>query len=518
MEIPSPSSNPASDYIHVAPTPKSVSRISSVPETYASIRPRWVLYANVLVSLLQPLQYGWSTSQLNLNTFNDEDECNARPVAPDTCLMFPGHTKAQWTIAVSAWIFGGMLGALVIGRVSNKFGRKRIMMTNCVFMITGAVVQASASSIWMFIGGRVVSGVASGGATAVIPGFISEISPPNLRNNLGVGFQMAITIGNLLVAIIFFFADTKSGWRYIAGFPVILATLFLLVAPFIIVESPAWLLVVGKQQLAERELARLFGKENVYLAKTWLQQDHLTSSSALPKESTASLSPDSDKLFTFARLFSPVLIRQLLTAIGIAGAQQLTGINAVFFYSSTLFEQAGISDDRFGIAAVNFVNVLPTLFCGILAARLGNRKLMLYGLAGMFLSALGITASLVASLPALAIVFTATYVTAFGSSLGSLAWVVMADLFPDEARPMGNSVCVGCSWLSNLTVGLSYPYIAAALGDFSFTPFMCTVALSYVFVYSFVPDTSGKTMQEIQDEFYARRASKNKSELANLHV
>ncbi|ETM35515.1 hypothetical protein L914_17603 [Phytophthora nicotianae] len=483
MEIPSPSSNPASDYIHVAPTPKSVSRISSVPETYASIRPRWVLYANVLVSLLQPLQYGWSTSQLNLNTFNDEDECNARPVAPDTCLMFPGHTKAQWTIAVSAWIFGGMLGALVIGRVSNKFGRKRIMMTNCVFMITGAVVQASASSIWMFIGGRVVSGVASGGATAVIPGFISEISPPNLRNNLGVGFQMAITI-----------------------------------APFIIVESPAWLLVVGKQQLAERELARLFGEENVYLAKTWLQQGHLTSSSALPKESTASFSPDSDKPFTFARLFSPVLIRQLLTAIGIAGAQQLTGINAVFFYSSTLFEQAGISDDRFGIAAVNFVNVLPTLFCGILAARLGNRKLMLYGLAGMFLSALGITASLVASLPALAIVFTATYVTAFGSSLGSLAWVVMADLFPDEARPMGNSVCVGCSWLSNLTVGLSYPYIAAALGDFSFTPFMCTVALSYVFVYSFVPDTSGKTMQEIQDEFYARRASKNKSELANLHV
>ncbi|KAF4128904.1 Sugar (and other) transporter [Phytophthora infestans] len=200
-----------------------------------------------------------------------------------------------------------------------------------------------------------------------------------------------------------------------------------------------------------------------------------------------------------------MLIRQLMTAIGIAGAQQLTGINAVFFYSSTLFQQAGIADERIGIVAVNFVNVLPTLFCGVIAARLGNRKLMFYGLAGMLLSAVGITASLVASLPALAIVFTATYVTAFGSSLGSLAWVVMADLFPDEARPMGNAVCVGCSWLSNLTVGLSYPYVAAALGDFSFTPFMCTVALSYVFVYLFVPDTSGKTMQEIQDEFNARQ-------------
>lgn len=187
-----------------------------------------------------------------------------------------------------------------------------------------------------------------------------------------------------------------------------------------------------------------------------------------------------------------------------AGAQQLTGINAVFFYSSTLFEQAGISDDRIGIVAVNFVNVLPTMFCGVLAARLGNRKLILCGLTGMFISAVGITISLVASLPALAIVFTATYVTSFGSSLGSLAWVVMADLFPDDARAMGTSVCVGCSWLSNLTVGLSYPYIAAVLVNFSFTPFMCTVALSFLFVHMFVPDTSGKTIQEIQNEFNAK--------------
>ncbi|KAF1793133.1 Major facilitator superfamily domain [Phytophthora cactorum] len=457
MEILSPLSNSASDFIRVAPTPKSESRISAAPP----IQPRWVLYANVLVSLLQPLQYGWSTSQLNLNTFNDEDECNARPVAPDTCLMFPGHTKAQWTIAVSAWIFGGMLGALVIGRVSNKFGRKRIMMANCLFMTTGAVVQASASSMWMFIGGRVISGVASGGTTAVIPGFISEISPPNLRNNLGVGFQMAITTGNLFVAIVFFSADTKSGWRYIAGFPVVLATLYLVLAPFIIVESPAWLLVVGKQQLAERELARLFGEENVYLAKTWLQQDH-------PQRLLGLLGP---KTHGYQRRLL-LLVHTVRTSWYIGRPHWNSCRQLCQRASNPVLWDTG--------------------------TRLGNRKLMLYGLAGMFLSALGITASLVASLPALAIVFTATYVTTFGSSLGSLAWVVMADLFPDEARPMGNSVCVGCSWLSNLTVGLSYPYVAAALGDFSFTPFMCTVALSYVFVYWFVPDTSGKTMQEIR--------------------
>ncbi|KAE8913277.1 hypothetical protein PF005_g10570 [Phytophthora fragariae] len=490
MEVHSPSPSSTSDYVRVVLTPKFTPSAPPVPNVHAPVRPRWVLYANVLVSLLQPLQYGWSTTQLNLTTFNDEDDCNARPVAPGTCLMFPGHTKAQWTIAVSAWMVGGMIGALVCGRFSNVFGRKRIMMSNCLFMIIGAVVQASASSVWMFIGGRVVSGIASGGATAVIPGFISEISPPNLRNSLGVGFQVAITIGNLLVAITFFFADTSSGWRYIAGFPVVLALLFLVLAPFIVVESPTWLMMVGQQQLAERELARLYGDENVYLAKTWIKQDHPAPRIASESEYALPLqASEAPKPCTFAKLFSPMLIRQLLTAIGVAGAQQLTGINAVFFYSSTLFEQAGISDDRVGIVAVNFVNVLPTMFCGMLATRLGNRKLILYGLAGMFVSAVGITVSLVASLPALAIVFTACYVTTFGSSLGSLAWVVMADLFPDDVRAMGNSVCVGCSWLSNLAVGLGYPYIAAALVNFSFTPFMCTVALSFLFVYSVVPDT-----------------------------
>ncbi|KAF4315470.1 hypothetical protein BBO99_00009332 [Phytophthora kernoviae] len=458
MELPSPSTD--SGYVRVVPTPKVTSTVPRAPDVHASIQPRWVLYANVLVSLLQPLQYGWSTTQLNLTTFNNKEECDSRPVAADTCLMFPGHTKAQWTIAVSAWIVGGMIGSLVCGRFSNKFGRKRLMMTNCLFMIAGAVLQASALSIWMFIGGRVISGIASGGATGVIPGFINEISPPNLRNSLGVGFQIAITVGNFLVAITFFFVDTSSGWRYIAGFPIVLAVLFLVLAPFVIVESPAWLLMMGKTQQAEIELARLFGEENVYLAKTWIKQDHPARSVSGREHVAPTQESDAPKPCNFAKLFSPMLIRQSLTAIGVAGAQQLTGINAVFFYSSTLFEQAGISDDRIGIVAVNFINVLPTMFCGMLAMRLGNRRLILYGLTGMLFSAVGITVSLVASLPSLAIVFTACYVATFGSSLGSLAWVVMADLFPDDVRAM-------------------------------------------------VPDTSGKTIQEIQDEFRARWSAKN---------
>ncbi|CAH0482864.1 unnamed protein product [Peronospora belbahrii] len=455
---------------------------------------------------------------MNNSIFNNEEDCNARPVAPGTCLMFPGHTKTEWTIAVSSWIVGGMVGSLLTGRVSNKFGRKPTMMANCVFMLTGGIIQAISQTIAVFTIGRIFAGIAAGGSTAVIPGFIGEICPPHLRGKWGVSFQISITLGHLLVAIAFFFASTSVGWRYIAGFPVVLALLFLSLAPFILVESPAWLITVGQQTLAEYELARLFGSENVFLAKTWMDQDEaaprvgIGSEFIMPMQELAmSMSPDAPKQRSITELFSPALIRQLLVAIGVAGAQQLTGVNAVFFYSSGIFKQAGLSDSRIGVLLVNSVNILPTLFCGMLAARLGNRKLILVGFTGMFFSAVGMTAALVGGVPALAIVFTALYVMTFGSSLGPLAWGVMADLFPNDVRAMGCSICVGCSWLCSLTVGLCYPYIAAAFNNYSFVPFMCTITIAFLFVHSFVPETYGKTIQAIQDEFHALRLKKSQN-------
>jgi MFS family permease len=154
------------------------------------------------------------------------------------------------------------------------------------------------------------------------------------------------------------------------------------------------------------------------------------------------------------------------------------------------------------------VNVLPTLFSGMLAQRFGNYRLILCGMGGMFFSAIGMTVALVTSMPVLAIVFTASYVAVFGSTLGALAWVVMAELFPNDLRASGTSVCVFCSWVFNLAVGVAYPYIAAAFGHFCFVPFIGSVAIFFWFTYSMVPDTSGKTCDEIQQEFRKRRMMK----------
>lgn len=248
-------------------TPKAVTK----HEPSSLLKPHWMLYTSWLVALLQPFHYGWSTSQHNYSGWNDVTACNARPVADGTCMMFPGHTKTQWTFAVNMWAVGGAIGSLSSALLADKLGRRKAMMINCIFMVTGAVVQLSVSDIWAFVVGRIIAGVASGLATGLVGTYINEISPPHLKNTLGVGFQISITIGIVLVGCTTFFANTSSGWRYVAGFPIVVAALFLILGSKFMAESPPWLLSQGRRSEAEAVLARLFGQKNVHIALKWIE-------------------------------------------------------------------------------------------------------------------------------------------------------------------------------------------------------------------------------------------------------
>lgn len=418
-----------------------------------------------------------------------------------TCVVFPGHSKTQWTFVVNAWFVGGMIGSVLSGHFSEKYGRKRVLMWNCGFIIVGAVIQAAATGVWMLVAGRVVAGIASGCATSVVNGFINEISPPHLRNTVGVGFQISITMGILLVSITFFFANTSSGWRYAAGFPIALATIFLLAAPFAVVESPTWLLLQGRTQDAEKELARLFGEEHVSTAIAWIKSSNSPDLEARSEDPVEAMVKSGAS--TLSILGSPYLRRQLAGALGIAIAQQFPGINTVFLYSSDMFTSAGVSDDRIGTVIIDVVNVLSTLISGALAIRFGNRAMLLTGMIGMFVCAIAMTVSLLVDVAVLSIVFTALYVIAFETSLGPLGWVIIGDLFPDSVRAMGSSLCLCTNWIATLVIGVGYPYVADALVDFAFLPFVATLFLFTTFVFWVVPETSGKTNEEIQAGFRA---------------
>ncbi|GMF52268.1 unnamed protein product [Phytophthora fragariaefolia] len=470
-----------------------MSALLSVTVGSRGVRPKTAVYLSVLVSLLQPFQSGWSTSQLNLAQFSDINQCNSRPVGENTCLMFPGHSKLEWTFAVNAWIFGAMIGSLVCGRFSDKWGRKKLLFVNCGFIAVGAVVQMSVSNIWPFAVGRFIAGIASGVATGTIGAYVNELSPPHMRNILGLGLQISVTFGIMMPAVAFFFANTSTGWRYLAGFPLVLAALFVVFGPALCVESPAWLLMKNRREEAEHVIAVLYGAENVNTVLEWFEATRAHEERLIDTKEL----DDS--------MFDAKYHRQLAGAILLSCSQQLSGINAVFYYSSEIFSSAGISDPRVGTLIIDVINILPAFFTGFLAVRFGNRTLILWGLAGMLLTALGMTLAFLVNLPALAVLFTALYVITFGVTLGPLVWVMTADIFPDSIRASASSLCIGINWLCNLVVGVSYPYLADALQDLSYVPFVVLLAAFFSMALKLVPETSGKTSAEIQMEYEQRR-------------
>lgn len=455
-----------------------------------------------LVPLLQPYQYGWSTSQLNLNTFNNEEECNARPVVDGTCIMFPGHQKASWTLAVNMWVIGGMFGSLFCGPLAQRFGRKKVFFFNAIIMLIGTIIQTTSFDIAQFIVGRFVSGLASGTATGLVGSYISEISPPHLQSVLHLGLQISFTFGLLMVVVFFFFADTVAGWRVIAGFPVINSVGFMLLAPFFMLESPVWLLKQGRRADATKVLSRLYGPAGVEHALVWLEKPTNSANDEAVEET----------LTVWGLLTSRKYRKPLVIAIGVACAQQITGIDAIFFYSATIFARGGISDGRVGSVIDNLLMLLPSFALIPLTQRFGNRKMFIGSAAGMFLSATALTIAYICDVPTLSIVFTATFTLSFALGCGPLIWGVTSDLFPPSQRPTGVSICIAINWICNLIVGVVFPYMNDGLEDYSFVPFMVVTLLYVAFFSLCIPETMGKTSEEIQAWFRGEKSAPTRAQ------
>ncbi|GAB9477399.1 Major facilitator superfamily, partial [Globisporangium polare] len=392
-------------------------------------KPKFVLYVSVFLAFFHAFQNGWSTGQVNLKTYNNKHTCAADPIVPGTCIMFPGHTTTEWTFLTNAWIVGGMIGTIVCAIPNDRLGRRRTLWFNGITMIIAGIVEMTSQNIWQFVIGRFIAGIVSGFATGITGGYIAEISPPHLRSTFGTGFHLALTTGILVVACTFFFWDTSSGWRYSAAVQVVLGGGFMILAPIFMVESPAWLLSKGRQADAEKEIARLYGEENVAKALRWMQPARANMSSAFISKDLEQAKKDAtveDKGIT--AIFEPQYRRQLLIAVAVCGFHQLTGINAVIFYSSSIFSTAGISDPRVGTLIVDIMNMFPTFIFGLVAKRFGTRTMLLGGSAVMFMCAIVMTFTLVYGINGVSVAFTAIYVGAFGVSFGPLVWSVTAEL------------------------------------------------------------------------------------------
>ncbi|GAB6185280.1 sugar porter family MFS transporter [Thermopirellula anaerolimosa] len=402
-----------------------------------------------------------------------------------------------WT--TSNILLGCAVGAAFAGPLSDAFGRKRILILAAVLFAISAVWSAVPNTLTEFIFARFLGGLAVGAAAIVSPLYIAEISPPHLRGRLVALQQIAIISGMVVVSIVNWIIalqgdhawNVETGWRWMFGSETLPALLFLLCL-LVVPESPRWLLKRGRETDALYVLTRLGGK----LRAAWEAADIRRTIA----EETGRLD----------ELLRPGYRRLLVIAVILAILQQVTGINAIVYYTPTIFRSSGSTDAwaLFWTIITQAVNLGFTLIAIAIVDRLGRRPLLLLTSAAMGVSLVLLGAAFYAGLPQLWVVaFVLLYMASFAVGMGPVVWVVLAEIFPTRTRGLAMGIATVALWLADFLITQTAPMMYAAWGPaFAFWSYAVMCAACLVFVSAFLPETKGKTLEEIERMFLHREA------------
>ncbi|XP_065061939.1 solute carrier family 2, facilitated glucose transporter member 3-like isoform X2 [Rhopilema esculentum] len=400
-----------------------------------------------------------------------------------------------WPTAVSIFAIGGMIGALVGPHFAKRFGRKKTLIANNFIAIIAGVflfLTKTTNSIYILIVGRFLIGIDAGINTVVAPMYLSEVAPVNLRGSLGTLNQFGIVTGLLISQVLGLemVLGTEKGWPYLFGITAFVAIAQLCVLPFC-PESPRYLLIIQEdEEEAERALRKLRGVTDV--------------SADIDEMKTEKEQEDSESKVSIIGLFkSPVLRRPLIISIVLQLSQQLCGINGVLFYSTDVFKNVGLSlkNAQLATTGVGAVSVIMTAIVVRLVEIQGRRTLMLWGLGGMFVFYICMTIAFVQKVHAWArwssIILTLVLVIFFQLGPGPIPWFIVAELFSQGPLPAAISVSGMTNWLSSFIVGITFPGLQEKIKPYTFVPFIVLVLLFWLFTKFFVPETKGRTVNDI---------------------
>ena len=401
-------------------------------------------------------------------------------------------TTFQQELVVSVVLVGAAIAALSGGRLADIFGRRAMLLVTAAIFIAGAMVCAAAPSLNFLVIGRLIVGVGIGLATSTVPIYISEVSPPQSRGWQVSLFQLAITIGILAAYLVDYAFSGSGSWRWMLGLafvPGAILGLGMIGMP----ESPRWLAEHGESQRAREVLQRIRGTENI--DSEWREiQDTLA---------------QSEERGRFADLFAPHVRPALIIGIGLAIFQQVTGINTVIYYAPVIVQSAGISTASGAIlatAGIGLVNVIMTIVAMWLIDHVGRRPLLLTGIAGMILSlaVLGFVFRMPTggALSWLAVITLMVYVASFAISLGPIFWLLIAEIYPLKVRGIAEGTAAGANWAFNFLVSLTFLTLIQILGSsWTFWLYAALAIASWFFSYYLVPETKGRTLEEIEHSF-----------------
>ena len=415
-----------------------------------------------------------------------------------------GLTKFETGWFGSSALVGCIVGAAVAGWLSDRFGRKLMLLVSSALFFISALYSAIPASFEILIWARIIGGVGVGMASVVAPLFISEFSPPHLRGRLVATYQLSIVIGILAAYFsnwwLLRFAHTHpeafggSGvlhwtlvaevWRGMFGAEMIpcgLFSLLLLLTP----ESPRWLARHGQSDRAFELLARVGGVEVARREMTEIQDE-----SAVPAGS-------------IRELLQPGLSRALIVAVGLSVFGQMTGVNIVVYYGPTILEEAGFKLGSALQFQVGFglINLLFTLLALWKIDRWGRRPLLIWGMAAVV--AAQATAAALFSWPAAAglwiVVVLGVYMASVALSICAVIWVLTPEMFPTRIRGRGMSAAIFTNWGTNTVSAFLFPWYVDRFGMHTgFSTFAVIGLVGTLFFWRFVPETKGRSLEEIE--------------------
>ena len=393
---------------------------------------------------------------------------------------------------VSSVLIGAVIGAATNGILADIFGRKKIIMATAVIFILGSILCAFAPNVYVLIISRIFVGFAVGIVNFVVPLYLSEISPKNLRGTLVSLYQWAITAGILFSYFInAVFAQAVYNWRWML-FAGVLPGLILFIGMCFMSDTPRWL--VSKNR--EDEAKKVFNK---------IEPDIDTNKEIEDIKNT--LESGNDNKFRFKKW----MIMPFVVGVGIMFAQICTGINTIIYYAPTIFKTAGFDSNltaiyaTTGIGVVNFVMTIVAVF---FTDRLGRKPLLYFGLTGVMLSLFALGTSfafagvLGSSLKWVAVGSLVTYIICFAMSLGPIGWILVSEVFPLKIRGIAMSICTVSNFAFNFFVVGSFPVLLHRIGGaWTFWLFGIVSILCIIFVYFFVPETKGISLEQIESNW-----------------
>ena len=431
-----------------------------------------------IVAALGGLLFGYDTAVI------------AGAIGPLTIKFNLSPAMVGW--AVSSAIWGCVFGAMTAGYMSDRWGRKKVLIVTAVLFTISAIGSAIPSSLFTFVIARFIGGLGIGAASMLSPLYIAEIAPSDKRGRLVTLYQLAIVIGiNLIYFVNMQIAaagdeswNIEMGWRYMLGSGTLPALLFFVLL-FFVPESPRWLIKRRRDGEALDTLERVNGTD---------------SANEIFKEIKSTLNEESG---TVKELFAPGLRRALMIGIVLALFSQITGINAIIYYAPEIFKSAGLASGS-ALAQTFLIGIVNTAFTFValwLIDIVGRRKLLLWGVSGMIICLLGTGLCFYFNMVSGAwlLVFILGYIASFACSLGPIPWVIMSEIFPTKIRGIAMSFATLVLWIGVVLITQLTPILLeSAGGAFTFWIFMVNAIILLIFTLLKIPETKNRTLEEIE--------------------